>query len=167
MNHQLLKKEANPYASIREEIIKQPYDEDLVKTFRPNKQENVDLQVVKQSITRFLAGQEKPVVFKEFRRKYAHFLRLPHALAPTKWGFLDITDMIKSFSFHGANIDIWERNYTRYVVYIPKHKDYWRRTCQPPDWEYQANNAMDFNELKNYQNADGGLYGYSEERKSS
>jgi len=105
---------------------------------KPRKKEwaNVDIEEVKGRITNFMSRQVRPVRFKEFRRLYARSQGKSHALAPTKWGFLDTADMIKKFASDGADIDLWERKSTRYVVSKPKHHDYWRRTNDPPDWEH-------------------------------
>merc|ERR550534_1361494 len=105
---------------------------------KPRKKDgaNVDIEEVKSRITNFMSRQVRPVRFKEFRRLYARSQGLSHALAPTKWGFLDTADMIKKFASDGADIDLWERKSTRYVVSKPKHHDYWRRTNDPPDWEH-------------------------------
>jgi len=97
---------------------------------------NVDIELVKKRLCNFMACRDAPIKFKQFRRVYSRSQGLSHALAPTKWGYLDTSDMIKSFASEGACIDVWERQSTRYVVNPQNHKFYWRRRGEAPDWEH-------------------------------
>jgi len=106
------------------------------KKREPKDRPQVDIDLVKRRISNFMARQRAPIIFKQFRRQYARSQGKSHALAPTKWGFLDTSDMIKTFASQGAPVDVWERKSTRYVVHTQNHLHHWRRRGEPPDWEH-------------------------------